>query len=154
VGDAELVVTMLADGPTVEGVVEQAASSFAGGTVWAQTSTIGLEWTRRLAEFGTRHGVRYVDAPVLGTEAPAEQGQLVLLGAGPEDARPVLEEVAPAISRKFVWLGEEIGSASALKLVLNHWIQNSVENIAETIALAQALGVDPRQFLESISGGQ
>jgi len=154
VADAELVVTMLADGPTAEGVAEQAGPSFSAGAVWAQTSTIGLEWTRRLAAFAERHDVRYVDAPVLGTKAPAEQGQLVLLGAGPGDARPVLGEIAPAISRKFVWLGEEIGSASALKLVLNHWIQNSVENIAETIALAQALGVDPRLFLESISGGQ
>lgn len=154
VANAEVVVTMLADGPTVEGVVEQAAPSLPAGAVWAQTSTIGLEWTRKLAAFAERHGVRYVDAPVLGTKAPAEQGQLVVLGAGPEETRPVLEELAPAISRRLVWLGSEIGSASALKLVLNHWIQNTVENIAETVALAQALGVDPRQFIESISGGQ
>jgi 3-hydroxyisobutyrate dehydrogenase len=149
---AELVVTMLADGPTVEEVVADALDA-ASGAVWAQTSTVGIDWTKRLAGLGRRHGLVYVDAPVLGTRAPAEQGQLVVLLAGPEEARSVCERVLPAISRKQVWLGVEIGTASALKLVLNHWILNTVENVAETVAYAQALGVDPRQFLESIAGG-
>lgn len=153
VANAEVLVTMLADGATVEEVVEQAAPSLPAGAVWAQTSTIGLDWTRKLAALAERHGVLFADTPVLGTKAPAEQGQLVVLGAGPEETRPVLEEVAPAISRRLVWLGSEIGSASALKLVLNHWILNTVENVAETVAFAQALGVDPQRFLESIAGG-
>jgi len=149
----ELVVTMLADGPNVEEVVGEALDA-GQGAVWAQTSTVGIDWTKRLAELAHEHGLVYVDAPVLGTRAPAEQGQLVVLLAGPEKARAVCEEVLPAISRKQVWLGEDIGAASALKLVLNHWIQNTVENVGETVALAQALGVDPRQFLDTITGGQ
>src|SRR5438128_2277530 len=87
---------------------------------------------RRLAEAG--HSVRAWNR----TRAKAEG-----LGA----------EAFPTFSRKLVWLGEEIGAASALKLVLNHWILNTVENVGETVALAQALGVDPRLFLESIAGG-
>jgi 3-hydroxyisobutyrate dehydrogenase len=154
VAGAELVVTMLADGPTVDAAIRAAAPSAVPGTTWLQTSTVGIDWTRRLAVFADEIGLVYVDAPVLGTRAPAEQGQLVILASGPEEARGAVEEVAPAISRKLVWLDTEIGSASALKLVLNHWIQNTVENVAETFALAEALGVDPRQFLDSISGGQ
>jgi 3-hydroxyisobutyrate dehydrogenase len=150
---ADLVVTMLADGPTVAEVVEGALSSAAAGAVWAQTSTVGIEWSKKLAALSGEEGPLYVDAPVLGTRAPAEQGQLVVLLAGPEAARGVCEKVLPAMSRKQVWLGEEIGAASALKLVLNHWIGNSVENVAETVAYAQALGVDPQRFLESIEGG-
>lgn len=150
---AELILTMLADGPTVDGVVSEAASSLPDGAVWAQTSTVGIEWTRRLAELAGRHGLLYVDAPVLGTRTPAEQGQLVVLLAGAEQARPACEETLPAVARRLVWLGEDVGAASALKLVLNHWILNTVENIGETIAFAQALGVDPRRFLESIEGG-
>jgi 3-hydroxyisobutyrate dehydrogenase len=149
---AELVVTMLADGPTIEEVVADALGA-ARGAVWTQMSTVGIEWTKRLAGLARKHGVVYVDAPVLGTRAPAEQGQLVVLLAGPEEAQSICEQVLPAISRKQVRLGEEIGAASALKLVLNHWILNTVENVGETVALAQSLGVDPRQFLESISGG-
>jgi 3-hydroxyisobutyrate dehydrogenase len=153
VDGAEFLVTMLADGPTIAEVVERTLPSAGPGAVWAQTSTVGIEWTKRLAGLAAEHGLVYVDAPVLGTVAPAEQGQLVVLLAGPEDARVLCEDVLSAISRKQVWLGEEIGAASALKLVLNHWILNTVENVAETIALAQALGLDPQLFLESIEGG-
>ena len=151
--DAELLVTMLADGPTVDAVVREAAPGAVPGAVWAQTSTVGAGWTRRLSALAEEIGLVYVDAPVLGTRAPAEQGQLVVLLAGPEDARATCEAVLPAIARKLVSLGDEIGSASALKLVLNHWILNSLENLAETVAFAQALGVDPERFLDSIAGG-
>ncbi len=153
VADAELVVTMLADGPTVDAVVREAVASAVPGTLWVQTSTVGVDWTTRLAALAADSGLAYVDAPVLGTRAPAEQGQLVVVLAGPEGARAICEAVLPAIARKLVWLGDEIGSASALKLVLNHWILNSLENVAETIAFAQALGVEPERFLESIAGG-
>jgi 3-hydroxyisobutyrate dehydrogenase len=153
VADAELLVTMLADGPTVDAVMREAAPAAVPGAVWAQTSTVGAEWTQRLAALAVVAGLVYVDAPVLGTRAPAEQGQLVVLLAGPEDARATCAAVLPAIARKLVSLGDEVGSASALKLVLNHWILNSLENLAETVAFAQALGVEPERFLESIAGG-
>jgi 3-hydroxyisobutyrate dehydrogenase len=153
VADAELLVTMLADGPTVDAVMREAAPAAVPGAVWAQTSTVGAEWTQRLAALAAEAGLVYVDAPVLGTRAPAEQGQLVVLLAGPEDARATCAAVLPAIARKLVSLGDEVGSASALKLVLNHWILNSLENVAETVAFAQALGVEPERFLESIAGG-
>jgi 3-hydroxyisobutyrate dehydrogenase len=150
---AELLVTMLSDGPTVDAVMREAAPAAVPGAVWAQTSTVGAEWTQRLAALAAEAGLVYVDAPVLGTRAPAEQGQLVVLLAGPEDARATCAAVLPAIARKLVSLGDEVGSASALKLVLNHWILNSLENLAETVAFAQALGVEPERFLESIAGG-
>jgi 3-hydroxyisobutyrate dehydrogenase len=153
VADSEIVVTMLADGPTVDRVVREAVASNASDTLWIQTSTVGIDWTRRLAELAEQHGLVYVDAPVLGTRVPAEQGQLVVVLAGPETARATCEAVLPAIARRLVWLGDETGAASALKLVLNHWILNTVENVAETVAFAQALGVDPERFLESIAGG-
>jgi 3-hydroxyisobutyrate dehydrogenase len=153
VRNAELVVTMLADGPTVDSVMRDAPPGDVAGAVWAQTSTVGLDWTRRLAALATERGLLYADTPVLGTRQPAEQGTLVALGAGTPEARARCEQAFPAFSRKLVWLGDQVGSASALKLVLNHWILNTVENIGETVALAEALGVDPRQFLDSIAGG-
>jgi 3-hydroxyisobutyrate dehydrogenase len=153
--DAEVVITMLADGPSVDETMRAAlaGSRPAGGAVWIQTSTVGVDWTRRLASLAADEGLVYVDAPVLGTRKPAEEGQLAVLLSGPEQARALCEEVLPAIARKVVWLSGDVGDASALKLVLNHWILNTIENIAETVALAEALGVDPRRFPEAISGG-
>ena len=61
---------------------------------------------------------------------------------------PVLD----AFSRGVLWLGDQPGLGSRLKLVANHWILNSVENLAQTLAFAEALELDPRRFLELISG--
>jgi 3-hydroxyisobutyrate dehydrogenase len=100
-----------------------------------------------------QHSVTCVDAPVLGSRKPAEDGQLVVLAAGPEGVRPRCEEVFSAFSRATHWVGDAPPAGQALKLVVNAWILNSVENIAETVAFAQALGVDPQRFLDAISGG-
>jgi 3-hydroxyisobutyrate dehydrogenase len=146
---AQVVVTMLADGAAVEAATPVEAIS---GTWW-QASTIGLVATERLAERAADARVTYVDGPVLGTRQPAEEGKLVVLASGPGAALDQLDPLFGAVGSKAVRLGEEVGSATRLKLVLNHWLVGLVETLAETIAFAEGLGVDPRQFLQTIEGG-
>jgi 3-hydroxyisobutyrate dehydrogenase len=150
---SEALLTMLADGAAVEEVLAEALPALAPGTLWAQTSTVGLPATERLAAVAAERELAFVDSPVLGTKAPAEQGTLVVLASGPHAERERAEQVLSPFSRGIVWVGDEPGPGQALKLIANHWILNTVENIGETVALAQALGVDPRRFLEAISGG-
>jgi 3-hydroxyisobutyrate dehydrogenase len=154
VRDAEFVVTMLADARAVEETMIEsgALDAMPRGALWIQSSTIGVAATERLAELAGEHGIAFVDAPVLGTKKPAEDGQLFMLASGPEDARKRCEPVFDAISRGHVWLGEA-GLGTRLKLVVNSWILCTIENLSETFVLAQTLGVDPRSFLEAISGG-
>ena len=102
---AEVVITMLADGPTVDSVNRAAGPGWSGG-IWAQTSTVGMDWTHRLAALADEKGVAYVDAPVLGTRKPAEDGTLVVLLSGRE-TRPtgasrssLPSRVAPSASAK------------------------------------------------------
>jgi 3-hydroxyisobutyrate dehydrogenase len=52
-----------------------------------------------------------------------------------------------------MWVGDEPGVATRLKLVLNHWLVDCATALAETIAFAQSLGVDPNLFLDAIDGG-
>jgi 3-hydroxyisobutyrate dehydrogenase len=154
VRDAELVLTMLGDARAVEQTMIEsgALDGMPQGALWIQSSTIGVAATERLAELAGEHGITFVDAPVLGTKKPAEDGQLFMLASGPEDARERCEPVFDAISRGHVWLGEA-GLGTRLKLVVNGWILCTIENLSETFVLAQTLGVDPRSFLEAISGG-
>ena len=51
-----------------------------------------------------------------------------------------------------MWLADEPGAGTKLKLTTNLWIMNLTENLAETFALADALEIDPRWFLEAIEG--
>jgi 3-hydroxyisobutyrate dehydrogenase len=155
VGGADVVATMLTDVDAVEQVMTGeggALDAVRDDAVWLQMSTVGIAGQERLAALAEKRGVAFVDAPVLGTKQPAEQGQLTVLAAGPaeaiERARPALD----AVAAKVVELGEP-GAGMRTKLMLNHWVLSLVEAIAETIALGEALEVDPQRFLEIIEGG-
>jgi 3-hydroxyisobutyrate dehydrogenase len=148
---AEVVVTMLSDGAAVEAVVD--GLPFPGNCVWAQMSTVGIEAGERLVARAAGSGVPIVDAPVLGTRAPAEQGQLTVLAAGPPEARERCAPVFDAVGARTIVLGDEPGAGTRMKLVLNAWLLALVEGLAESVTLAEGLGADPATFLEIIDGG-
>jgi 3-hydroxyisobutyrate dehydrogenase len=152
VAGAEVVVVMLFDTDAVLGVLAEAAAG-APDAVWLQTSTIGPAGTERVAALAAGLGLTVVDAPVLGTKGPAEQGKLVALLAGDaaaiETARPVIE----GYSARAVLAGSGLGDASALKLACNAYIATLTAAIGQSIALARALGVDPALFGEAMRGG-
>ncbi len=150
---ADFILTMLADADAVEEAVGgDVLSELAEDGVWLQMSTVGEGGTERLHRLAADRGVAYVDAPVLGTKQPAEQGQLIVLASGPEEVRERSEQVFDALGSKTVWL-DEAGEGSRLKLVVNNWIVGLLGVLAETVAFAEATGVDPAKFLETIEGG-
>ena len=148
----EAIITMLADGDSVAAVMARALPASPRAAIWVQMSTVGVEAWDALASLAAEHGVTIVDAPVMGSRPQAEAGQLLPLVSGPEPACRLIAPVLEAFSRDILWLGEAGGLGTRLKLVANHWIINSVENLAETLAFADALTIDPRRFLELISG--
>jgi 3-hydroxyisobutyrate dehydrogenase len=148
VRDADAVLTMLTDGAAVEETVRSLDSL----PLWIQSSTVGIDATERLVELAKERGASFVDAPVVGTKEPAEKGELIILAAGPRDVRAQADEIFDAIGSKTVWL-DEPGQASRLKLVINAWLLALVNGLAETLALARALGLDPQLFLDTIAGG-
>jgi 3-hydroxyisobutyrate dehydrogenase len=152
VAGADVVVTMLTDGDAVAAVMDEALPAMADDAVWAQMSTVGVDATERLSRMAADRGVAYVDAPVLGTRQPAEEGQLVVLAGGLRDALERCRPVFDAVGGKLVELAEA-GQGTRLKLVANTWVVGIVENLAEAIALARGLGLDPRLFLQAIEGG-
>jgi 3-hydroxyisobutyrate dehydrogenase len=155
VRDADAIVTMLIDGPATLEVVGAAAGGFRRGAVWLQTGTVGPEAQAGLAARAAERGLRFVDAPVLGTRSVADAGELTVLAAGPDVARPVADKVFDAIGRSTLWLPGDAadGPASRLKLVLNNWVLALTAATGETLALAKALDVDPERFFEAIGGG-
>jgi 3-hydroxyisobutyrate dehydrogenase len=149
---AAIVVTILPDADAVLDVIGQALDAIDSGTVWAQMSTIGIAGIERCGAIASERGIDLVDAPVLGTKQPAEAGQLTVLAAGPEQAVDRCAKLFEAVGQRTVRLGEA-GEATRLKLVSNSWIVSIVESLAETIALAEGLGLDPSRFFETIAGG-
>ncbi|RLV48738.1 NAD(P)-dependent oxidoreductase [Nocardioides mangrovicus] len=157
VGDAvtgaDAVVTILFDADAVLAQTADIAGALGEGAVWLQASTVGPAGMGRIAEAAGAARGRLLDAPVLGTRKPAQEGALTVLVSGAEAARDQAGPVLAAIGARTVVAGDEIGAASALKLACNSWVGLITAGTAQALALAQAQGVEPGLFLEAIEGG-
>jgi 3-hydroxyisobutyrate dehydrogenase len=120
-------------------------------TTWAQMATIGVAATEQLhAETEARRpDVIFVDAPVSGSREPAESGELLILASGAEPASGMLEPVFDALGKRTMWLGP-VGAGGRMKLLVNTWLAFQTEGAAESAALAEHFGIDPRLLLDAL----
>jgi 3-hydroxyisobutyrate dehydrogenase len=147
---AGVVLVMLWDTAAVLEVLGAAAGA-APDAVWLQGSTVGPNGMRTIA--AAHPDLRLVDAPVLGTKGPAEQGTLVALLSGDRALVDAAGPALAAVSARSVYAGPELGQASALKLVANAWVATMNAAIGQSTALAEGLGLDPALFLEAVRDG-
>lgn len=150
---ADVAFTLLFDPASVLQVTGEVAGALGAGAVWVQSTTVGPQGMRQIADAAGSAADRLLDAPVLGTKQPAESGSLTVLVSGDseliERARPAFE----AVGGRTVEVGDRLGDASALKLAVNSWVASLCAATAQAMGLAEALGLEPRLFLEAISGG-
>ena len=142
---ADVLLTVLRD---LDAVRDALAGVDLGDVAWMQSSTVGP----RVEELAALGG-RLVDAPVLGSRKPAEEGTLTVLLAGPAGARDAVRPVADAVAARVLDVGDRVGEATRLKLLLNTWVLLLVASTAELLALAEAAGVDATLVLSTLKGG-
>jgi 3-hydroxyisobutyrate dehydrogenase-like beta-hydroxyacid dehydrogenase len=153
VRDVSFVLTMLADATAVEAVLcgaDGAAAALRPGTCVIDMSTIGPEAVGNIAK-RLPDGISLVDAPVAGSADAAAAGQLtVLLGGEKRDIDRVATLLEPlgAIRR----CGGP-GSGAAVKLVVNTALLTGLAALADTLAVASAVGVDRDTALDLIKAG-
>jgi 3-hydroxyisobutyrate dehydrogenase len=121
--------------------------------VWLQCGTVGLGGVQTLAGLAAEHGIAFVDAPVLGTRQPAENGKLIVLAGGDEQLREALDPVFDAIGARTIWVGPTAGDGHRLKLAANSWVLTLTAGAAQAVALTHDLGLDPQLFFDLIAGG-
>ncbi len=153
VSGADVVITVLFDTDAVNDVMTRALPSLREDAVWVQSSTVGIDGVGALAELAGQHDIAFLDAPVLGTRQPAEDGKLIVLVGGPESLRDKVAPVFDAIGSRTVWVGEQPGAGMRLKLVANSWVLSITAATAQAMALATDLNLDPHEFLSVIAGG-
>lgn len=162
VAGADAVLTMLFDAAAVREVMasglpamsasEMDTSEMGAGAIWMQSSTVGVRAAADFARQADRAGVRYVDAPMLGTKQPARDGNLTALLAGDDGAVAALAPVLDAVASRTVRAGEKPPAASALKIAVNTWIATITAGIGQSLTIAERLGVDPRLVLTALDG--
>ena len=149
---AEIVVTMLTDGPAVLETAERPDGLLAGlgpGKVHCDMSTIDIASSRRLAELYRSRSIGFVRAPVLGNRHAAREGRLLIFAGGPAEALDRAEPVFAALGAR-VWRWEGAEQATAMKLASNLLLAGMMEMFAETLVFAASAGIEPRTVMEVI----
>jgi len=142
--DADVVITMLADGPAVEEVYEGADGALEGlrgGAVAVDLSTTGPAFVRHLGELVAGKGASLVDAPVSGSVATAESAALMMMVGGTEAdverVRPILATAGSTI----IHVGPS-GAGATMKLAVNAIVFGLNQSISESLVLAERAGIE------------
>jgi 3-hydroxyisobutyrate dehydrogenase-like beta-hydroxyacid dehydrogenase len=150
---AEVVWMCVSDTAAVERLlfaVDGVESVLEPGVIIADSSTIAPAATRRFAERVRARGADYVDAPVTGSKAGAESGQLIFIVGGEEATIARLEPLFSAMGKKTLHMGPT-GHGQSAKLGGNLMISLMFEGFAEALTLTRKLGVPRERFMELVN---
>lgn len=147
---AEIVITMVTDGPTLEGLAfgpNGLAALLTPGKVHCDMSTIDLETSHRLAAHYAERKVHFLHAPVLGSKRAAATGTLLIFAGGSREAFEKCAPVFAALGQKS-WHWPSTPTATCVKLACNLLLGGMMEIFSESLVLAAKAGVAPQTMLE------
>ena len=152
---AEFVMACVGNDDDLRGVCLGDDGAFAGmaaGAIFVDHTTVSAQVTRELHGVAGEAGIAFVDAPVSGGQAGAENGQLVVMCGGSEDAYAKAEPMIDAYAKLCKRLGES-GAGQLCKMVNQICIAGLVQGLSEGLHFAEKAGLDGRQVVEVIGGG-
>lgn len=154
VSDAQVIIAMLTDGDATLAAIRAIAPSCPQNATFCQMGTIGIQETADAIALleALRPDMLYLDAPVSGTKAPAENAQILVMASGDQQRAGAAQQVFDAISRGTQWYGDA-GNSQKMKLVINAWLISMMQGVAESMQLAKQFGFTPGQLWETLDGG-
>jgi 3-hydroxyisobutyrate dehydrogenase len=154
-GGAAIVFACAGNDDDLRSVVSGATGAFAGmrpGAIFVDHTTVSARITRELAAAAADRGLAYLDAPVSGGQAGAENAALTIMLGGEESAYRVVAPVLDRYAKKRLLLGP-VGSGQIAKMVNQICIAGLVQALSEGLAFAERAGLDARRVVEVISQG-
>jgi len=150
----DLVITMLADDPALEGVIfgeTGVIRNLRPGGIHISSSTISVALSERLTAAHTEEGQHFVSAPVFGRPEAAATGKLFIVVAGPPDAVEICMPLLEVLGQKTFHFGDKPASANLVKISGNFLIASVIESLSEAMALVGKSGLDQRLFLDFLT---
>jgi 3-hydroxyisobutyrate dehydrogenase len=132
-----------------------ADGAFAGmepGAIFVDHTTASADVARELSQAASNLGLSFIDAPISGGQAGAQNGALTVMCGGEPAAFEAVKPVGMAFSRAFTLLGPS-GSGQLTKMVNQICIAGLVQGLSEAIAFGQKAGLDMNQVLDVIGKG-
>lgn len=152
---ADFVMACVGNDDDLRGVVlgdDGALAGMKSGAIFVDHTTASADVARELAEVAKGKGIGFVDAPVSGGQAGAENGVLTVMCGGSQadfdKARPAIDSYARACER----LGE-VGAGQLAKMVNQICIAGIVQGLSEALFFAEKAGLDGREVVDVISKG-
>ena len=153
--DADFVMTMVGNDKDVEEVILGREGALAGmkkGAVLVDHTTASADVARKVYAAAKEKGISFIDAPVSGGQAGAENGKLTVMCGGDKEpferAKPVMDSYARAVT-----LLGSAGAGQLTKMVNQICIAGLVQGLSEGIAFAEKAGLDAELVLDVISKG-
>lgn len=115
-------------------------------SIWVNSSTVDPQFNKTALKQSKKSNIRFIEAPVAGSKTQAEEAALVFFIGGETQA---LEEATPFINMmgsKIIPMGE-VGNGSAIKLIINNLLAQSMLAFSENVALGESMGLDREMLL-------
>ena len=148
--NADIVITMLPNGDTVEEVYDNIIDKFKPGTLFVDCSTIEVNKAQELHKKCEDKKLLSLDAPVSGGVGGAEQGTLTFMVGGEENAYKSMLPLFEIMGKKSLLCGSS-GSGQATKACNNMLLATTMIGVGEAFSLGQNLGLDPEKLFEIFS---
>ncbi len=152
VAGADFVMMCLGDDPDVQAIAEKAIPAMDAGSVLIDHTTASAELARALDQDAREAGIGFIDAPVSGGQAGAENGQLTIMCGGEADTFARAEPVMDAYAKSMTLIGEA-GAGQLAKMVNQICIAGIVQGLSEGLHFAKRSGLDPELVIGAISKG-
>ena len=151
IADCDRVVISLYSSDVVAEVIEQMKSGLRPSQTLIDTTTGEPDDTVALAKRLEAKGVRYLDSPISGSSEQTRQGEATVMVGGDRQTFKACTDLWPILGKAVFYMGES-GSASRMKLVSNLVLGLNRAALAEGLAFAKAIGVNPSAALEVLQG--
>ncbi len=148
--DADVVITMLPDGPILRKVAAEIHPAMTAGAVHLDCSTVDVESARAVAAAAERAGLMAVDAPVSGGIGGAQAGTLTFMAGGPAEAFGIVRPLFDVMGQKAVHCGPA-GNGQAAKICNNMILGVTMIATCEAFVLADKLGLDRQAMFDVVS---
>lgn len=152
IGEYPVILICLADDKAVQAVFEQIQPNLKAKQVIVDFSSLSVAATKTLAQAATTHNATWIDSPVSGGTAGAEQGTLVIFAGGDAQTITELTPIYNVLSQRVTRMGDT-GTGQATKICNQLIVAANSALIAEAVALADRAGVDTTLLAPALAGG-
>jgi len=154
ISDRDVIITMLFGSESVEEVYSIIVNSKVSlkGKIFIDMTTVHPETAKKTAEKVIKYGADFLEAPVLGSVKPAQEGKLTIVVSGDKETFQKCMKIFETLGENIFYLGD-FGKASTMKLINNTVLGSFMSVISEAIIFGKKAGLDYKTVLEILSKG-